>query len=125
MGKKYLVVKGKNSKVIETPYGNVKTLIGLSQVSDICCGLGMSTMTSGAYVKQVHDFSDTLVFVLSGKGKISFDNKNWLEIAQNDAVFIKKGKEHEIKNVEKVDLKVVYFSTPLAAIPSDGHRFLN
>ncbi|MFD1465661.1 cupin domain-containing protein [Lapidilactobacillus mulanensis] len=121
---KYFKTDPNKAKVIRTPYGIVQSLISKKEINNLNIGMGYSEMNPGAIQQVVHDYSQEMVYVLSGEGVVNIGSEGSIEIYKGDAFFINKGVEHSIENTGSSQLKVIYFAAPLAPSPTLGHRYI-
>lgn len=66
--------------------------------------------------KEIHPYNDQFIYIVEGKAKIIINNKEII-LKKGDSITIKAGKEHEIFNYSKNDLKLfTIYSPPLHVI---------
>ncbi|WP_207229530.1 cupin domain-containing protein [Ktedonosporobacter rubrisoli] len=75
------------------------------------------------FTRHMHPYSDECVYIV--QGEVTFENdENTIVASAGTGVFIPRFAPHRLQNTGEVEAMLVFFCTPLAPTPEQGHVLL-
>lgn len=104
--------------------GRLHVLLNPKTVGTSAGFLGTLALNPGEeFLKHYHPYSEECFYVVKGEVTIEGD-ENTLLAKEGTAVFIPKYEPHRLRNNGSEETILVFFCSPLAPSPSEGHVML-
>lgn len=108
----------------QTRGGKMHVLLSQKTVGTSAGFLGTLALGSGeVFLKHYHPYSEEYFFVVQGEVTIEGD-ENTVVAPAGTAVFIPKEEPHRLRNTSVEETILVFFCSPLAPSPAEGHVLL-
>ncbi|GHO89534.1 cupin domain-containing protein [Dictyobacter formicarum] len=104
--------------------GRLHVLLSPKTVGTSAGFLGTFALSPGeVFLKHYHPYSEECFYVVKGEVVIEGD-ENTLVASEGTGVFIPKNEPHRLRNVGTEETVLVFFCSPLAPSPDQGHVML-
>ena len=115
------VVRSAVEPVKQTRGGLMHSLLTPKSAGTTAGYLGTLALGPGeVFVKHYHPYSEECLFIVSGELTIEND-KSTVVARAGTGVFIPKLEPHRLRNAGSEETLIVYFCSPLAPSPEQGH----
>ena len=96
-----------------------KLLLSPNTIGTRNASMGLNVTAVGSMIPDhVHDESEELMFIISGRGKLVIEGEGEWEVGPETAIYSPLGKTHRLENIGNEPLKLVWVYTP----PLPQHR---
>lgn len=101
--------------------GRLHILLSTKTTGNTAGFLGTFALSPGeVFLKHYHPYSEECFYVIKGEVTIEGD-ENTVVAPAGTAVFIPKKEPHRLRNLGKEETVLVFFCSPLAPSPAEGH----
>lgn len=108
----------------QTRGGRMLTLLSPKATGNTAGYVGMLTLAPGeVFLKHFHPYSEECFFVTKGEVLVEGDDHS-LVACEGTAVFVPKYEPHRLRNLGTEEVTLVFFCSPLAPSPTEGHVML-
>jgi putative monooxygenase len=104
--------------------GRLHILLSTQKTGNTAGFLGTFALNPGeVFLKHYHPYSEECFYVI--KGEITIENDESTIVAdEGTAVFVPKNEPHRLRNTGVEEAILVFFCSPLAPSPAEGHVLL-
>ncbi len=104
--------------------GRLHILLSTKSTGNTAGFLGTLALDPGeVFLKHYHPYSEECFYVM--QGELTIENDETVTVASaGTAVFIPKMEPHRLRNAGAIETIVVFFCSPLAPSPTEGHVML-
>lgn len=104
--------------------GRLRMLLNPQTVGTSAGSLGILALGPGeVFLKHYHPYSEECFYVVKGEVAIENDT-NTITANEGTGVFISQDEPHRLRNVGSEETILVFFCSPLAPSPAEGHVLL-
>ncbi|HVU69375.1 MAG TPA: cupin domain-containing protein [Ktedonobacteraceae bacterium] len=104
--------------------GQLYTLLSPKNTGNTAGYLGILTLAPGeVFLKHYHPYSEECFYVIQGELTIEGDESP-RTVTAGTAVFVPKYEPHRLRNNGQEEVALVFFCSPLAPSPQEGHVML-
>jgi putative monooxygenase len=104
--------------------GRLHILLSTQTTGNTAGFLGTFALNPGeVFLKHYHPYSEECFYVI--KGEVTIENDESTIVAnEGTAVFVPKNEPHRLRNTGSEETILVFFCSPLAPSPAEGHVLL-
>lgn len=104
--------------------GRLKTLLSTKNTGNTAGYMGTLALSPGeVFLKHYHPYSEECFYVVQGEVAIENDESTVIARA-GTGVFVPKNDPHRLRNTGTQETVLVFFCSPLAPSPAEGHVLL-
>lgn len=104
--------------------GRLHVLLNPTTVGTSAGFLGTLSLDAGeVFLRHYHPYSEECFYVIKGQVAVEAD-ENTVLAGEGTAVFIPRYEPHRLRNVGTAEALLVFFCSPLAPSPAEGHVLL-
>lgn len=108
----------------QTRGGRLHILLSTKNTGNTAGFLGTLTLSPGeVFLKHYHPYSEECFYVIKGEVTVEGD-ENTFVASEGTAVFVPKYEPHRLRNAGSEETVLVFFCSPLAPSPAEGHVLL-
>lgn len=105
--------------------GRLQTLLSTKTTGNTAGYLGTFALQPGeVFLKHFHPYSEECFYVITGTVTIENDETDAVIAPAGTAVFVPKNEAHRLRNEGTEEVFLVFFCSPLAPSPAEGHVLL-
>lgn len=104
--------------------GRLHVLLSAKTTGNTAGFLGTFALSPGeVFLKHYHPYSEECFYVIKGTVTVEGD-ENTIIAPEGTAVFVPKNEPHRLRNTGSEETILVFFCSPLAPSPAEGHVLL-
>lgn len=108
----------------QTRGGRLHILLSTKNTGNTAGFLGTLTLSPGeVFLKHYHPYSEECFYVIKGEVTVEGD-ENTIVASEGTGVFVPKYEPHRLRNAGSEETVLVFFCSPLAPSPAEGHVLL-
>lgn len=105
--------------------GRLKTLLSTKNTGNSAGYMGTLSLNPGeTFLKHYHPYSEECFYVVKGEVSIENDESTTIVASEGTGVFVPKNDPHRLRNTGTGEALLVFFCSPLAPSPAEGHVLL-